>query len=313
MKQLNNFGSAQFFQRKIVVWFGALICCFLWGSAFPFIKIGYEQFQIAGSATASQILFAGIRFTLAGILAVILGSVIQHRVIVPKKGEWKDVLWLSLFQTILQYFFFYVGLAHTTGVKASIIEGVNVFVAIFVSACIFHLEKVTLRKILGSIVGFAGVVLVNLTGQEGEWSLSFLGDGFIFISTVAYACSSVILKKLSVREDPVMLSGYQFIAGGVIMTVGGLLFGGSLTVWTLPGVLVLLYLAFVSAVAYSLWGILLKHNPVSMVAVFGFMNPVFGVILSAILLSEASSLGIGCVAALALVCTGIFIVNRKKV
>ena len=74
----------------------------------------------------------------------------------------------------------------------------------------------------------------------------------------------------------------------------------------------LLYMAVISAVAYSLWGILLKYNPVSKVAVFGFMNPVFGVILSAILLHEGDSIGVMCLVSLALVCAGIYIVNRGE-
>ena len=73
----------------------------------------------------------------------------------------------------------------------------------------------------------------------------------------------------------------------------------------------LIYLALVSAVAYSLWGMLLKYNPISRVAVFGFMNPVFGVILSAWLLREgAQSLGPVSLVSLVLVCAGIYIVNK---
>ena len=72
----------------------------------------------------------------------------------------------------------------------------------------------------------------------------------------------------------------------------------------------LLYLAVISAVAYSMWGVLLKYNPVSRVTVFGFMNPVFGVILSAIFLRESGSIGVVCILALVLVCAGIYIVNR---
>lgn len=74
----------------------------------------------------------------------------------------------------------------------------------------------------------------------------------------------------------------------------------------------LIYMALISAVAYSLWGILLKYNPVSKVAVFGFMNPVFGVILSAILLKESDSLGAMCLLSLVLVCIGIYIVNMRN-
>ena len=93
-----------------------------------------------------------------------------------------------MLQTVIQYLFFYIGLAHTSGVKASIIEAVNVFVAIIVSGFIFHQENVTAMKMLGCLVGFAGVVLINMNGMNFQMSLS--GEGAIFLSTVAYALSS---------------------------------------------------------------------------------------------------------------------------
>ena len=96
------------------------------------------------------------------------------------------------------------------------------------------------------------------------------------------------------------------------MAIAGWLMGGRLDWGSAAGgraVGMLFWLALVSAVAYSLWGILLKYNPVSKVAVFGFMNPVFGVILSAILLHEGGSIGIPALVSLILVCVGIYIVN----
>lgn len=294
-----------------VVWFGALLCCALWGSAFPCIKIGYDLFHIPSEAVASQILFAGYRFTLAGILAILLGSVLKKKWLLPKKESLGNIVKLCMLQTVAQYLFFYIGLAKTTGVKASIIEGVSVFVAIFVASLIFHQEELTAKKLIGSIIGFAGVVLVNASGGGVSMGFRFTGEGFIFLSTVAYAFSSVCLKIYSEREDPIVLSGYQFALGGLIMVIVGLLMGGRLTEWNVRGVSMLLYLAAVSAVAYSLWGVLLKYNPVSKVSVFGFMNPVFGVILSAILLHEGESLGLMSILSLLLVCAGIYIVNRK--
>lgn len=302
----------QFMQKTIVVWLGALLCCALWGSAFPCIKLGYKMFAIASEDVAAQILFAGCRFTLAGILAILIGSVASRTLLVPKRASWGKIVRLSMLQTVAQYLFFYVGLAHTTGVKASIIEGVNVFIAILVASLIFHQEPLNAKKIIGSIIGFAGVVLVNLTGSGVDLGFSFLGEGFIFLSTIAYAFSSVYLKRYSKEENPVVLSGWQFCIGGIIMMACGFAAGGRLTVWTGSGVLMLIYLAFLSAVAYSLWGILLKYNPISRVAVFGFMNPVFGVILSALLLGENDSLGMMCIVALLLVCIGIYIVNRPE-
>ena len=299
-------------QKTVVVWLGALLCCALWGSAFPCIKLGYRYFQIASDDTASQILFAGCRFALAGVLAIAIGSILGKRLLLPRKSAWGKIAMLSLFQTIIQYVFFYVGLANTTGVKASIIEGVNVFIAILVASLLFHQEKLTARKLLGCAVGFAGVVLVNVTGSGLDMSFRFTGEGFIFLSTIAYAFSSVFLKRYSKEEDPVMLSGWQFVFGGLILAVCGLLAGGRLTAVTGAGIAMLFYLAVVSAAAYSLWGILLKYNPVSRVTVFGFMNPVFGVLLSALLLQETESLGVMSVAALILVCVGIYLVNFGK-
>ncbi len=301
-----------FMQKTIVVWLGALLCCALWGSAFPCIKIGYRLFDIASGDVAAQILFAGCRFTLAGVLALAIGSALNREWLVPKRRSYGRIAKLALLQTVAQYIFFYVGLANTTGVKASIIEGVNVFIAILVASLLFHQEKLSAAKILGCVIGFAGVVLVNISGGGLDLEFHFTGEGFIFLSTIAYAFSSVFLKRYSKEDNPVLLSGWQFVFGGLVMIVCGLLAGGRLFEWSVAGVLMLLYMAVISAVAYSLWGILLKYNPVSKVAVFGFMNPVFGVILSAILLHEGDSIGVMCLVSLALVCAGIYIVNRGE-
>lgn len=296
-------------KNSVVILF-AMICCLLWGSAFPCVKIGYEWCSAGGDAP-SKILFAGLRFTLAGIIAVIICSIISKKPLVPKSRKAAaHIAILSLFQTILQYLFFYIGLSNTSGVKASVIEGANVFIALIVSCCIFKMEKFTARKLTGSIIGFAGVVLINLGGGLDS-DITFTGEGFILISTVAYAFSSVVMKRFSTEDDPMLLSGWQFIVGGLVMTAAGVLMGGFVDLSAAKGVLMLIYLAFVSAAAYTLWALLLKYNPVSRVSVFGFMNPVFGVILSAVLLKEYSAFSLSGAAALILVCAGIYIVNSK--
>lgn len=304
--------NTHFLQKTAVVWAGALICCALWGSAFPCIKLGYSWMNIAASDTASQILYAGCRFTLAGILTILIGSILHKKVLYPKRQAFPKVICLSLLQTVVQYVFFYVGLAHTSGVKSSIIEGINVFLAVLVAGLLFRQEKITKRKMLGCVIGFLGVVLVNLSGQSLDMGFHWAGEGFIFLSTVSYAFSSVFIKQFSKSEDPVMLSGYQFVLGGLVLILCGGLSGGELGSLKGNAGFMLLYLAFVSAAAYSLWGILLKYNPVSRVAVFGFMNPVFGVILSAWLLREGGSIGVSAVVSLILVCIGIYLVNRPN-
>ena len=75
----------------------------------------------------------------------------------------------------------------------------------------------------------------------------------------------------------------------------------------------MLYLGFLSAVAYTLWSLLLQRHPISRVMVFSFLNPVFGVVLSALLLGEAKVLNLPrCLLAMALVCLGVWIVNQSE-
>lgn len=302
----------EYLKKTAIVCILAILCCTLWGSAFPAIKLGYQYFEIGGNDSATQILFAGSRFTLAGILTILIGSTMSRKILIPKKQSYRRILVLCLFQTVLQYIFFYIGLANTSGVKAAIINGSNVFVAIIIACVLFRQEKLTWKKMVGCILGFAGVVVINLTKDGLDMHMKFTGEGFILLCTIAYALSSVFIKKYSEDENPVVLSGYQFFVGGVIMMILGAVWGGKLTVITGKGIGMLIYLALVSAVAYSIWGILLKYNPVSKVAIFGFVNPISGVILSSIFLDEkGQSFGLKGILALILVCIGIFIVNYQ--
>ena len=298
-------------QKQSMVVLIAMICCLLWGSAFPCIKLGYQLFHIPSGDSNSQILFAGIRFTLAGILVILAGSVMQGGILKPSKTAIPKVLILCMFQTVLQYIFFYIGLAHITGVKGSIVNAVNVFFTILVSCLLFRLEKLDRQKLIGCIIGFAGVIIVNSGGQF-DMSFTMLGDGFLMISAFSYALSSVLIKIYGRDENPVMLSGYQFAVGGVIMMLVGLAMEGRLSNVTLKGFFLVLYMAFISAGAYTLWSLLLKYNPVSKVAVFGFCTPIFGVILSAFILGERTGFQAKTLIALIFVCIGIIIVNYKK-
>lgn len=291
----------------------AIICCILWGSAFPSIKIGYELLHISSSAVGSQILFAGMRFTLAGILTILFGSIINRRLLIPKRNSFPLIFKLSLVQTMAQYIFFYIGLANTTGVKASIITACNVFLALLIPSLILKQEKLTCFKIIGCLIGFAGVILINLSSGSIDTIIKWNGEGFMFLSAFSYALSSIMIKKYSLQENPVILSGYQFFAGGILLIICGFFRHGRIGMMSPAAFSLFFYLAFVSAAAYTLWAILLKYNPVGKVAIYGFMNPVCGVILSTLLLKEnGQTFGIFSLISLLLVCIGIFLVNKSE-
>lgn len=298
------------FANTAFVALAALLCCALWGSATPFIKTGYELL-LPEKTTPSIILFAGIRFTLAGILTVLIYSIARKKFLYPKKKNLGKVATVAAFQTVIQYIFFYVGLANTSGVKGTVITGANAFCTILVASLIFRMEKLTVKKVIACILGFAGIVVINLNGLD--LNMNFTGDCFVFFSSVSYAFSSVMIKLFSKDEDPVVISGYQFIMGGIFMIIAGLIFGGNISLSSVAGAGVLFYLSFLSAVAYALWGVLLQHNPVSRVSIFSFTTPVFGAILSKLMLTESANVStLNLLITLALVSAGIIILNYNK-
>ena len=301
-----------------VTFITALFCCVLWGSASPAIKIAYEIFDIPPDDTASRIMLAGARFLLAGAMTIIFGSILSRRFLRPNRTSLKYIGILSLLQTVGQYFFFFMSLAYISGVRGSIINASGNFLAIVIAACIFRMEKLTTRKIFGCIVGFVGIILIlgGFKGMVEGGSITFQGEGAMLIATLFYAFSSCCIKKFSGYENPVTLSGYQFLLGGLVLYDAGWIMGGELVFRSASCVWNLLYMGFISAGAYTLWGVLLKYNPVSRVAIFGFMNPVMGVLLSAWFLGENNeAFSVTGLLSLLLVAAGIMIVNidPKKV
>lgn len=284
----------------------ALVCCALWGSAFPCIKIGYEMFHIEGAG--SQILFAGYRFFLAGIFAYAAACITERRLVTIKRSSVPYVFGQGILQTTIQYVCFYIGLAHTTGAKGSVINASNAFFSIIMAHFFMKSEKMTWRKGLGCLVGFAGVVVINMA--PGAWGSGFAlnGEFLVLLCSFAYGTSSVTLKLISDRETPTAITAFQLLFGGGVLILIGLVSGGSVYGFHMKSTLLLVYMALLSTVSFSLWAALLKYNPVGKVSIFGFSIPVFGVALSAVFLHERI-VSVQNLAALVLVSIGIIIVN----
>ena len=289
----------------------ALLCTFLWGSASPAITVG-KGLLGADKDVPSIMLFAGIRFAFAGVLTIIIFSIARRKILIPKPKNIGRILTVSVFQTVIQYIFFYLGLDNTTSVKGAVTSGSGAFFAVLVAALIFRQEKLTKKKIIACVIGFVGILVINFNslGVTGEKDNVF-GIIFVLISAVSNSVSSVLIKKFSAHEDPVVISGYQFVVGGAFLVAVGLMFGGKLSFASPVGNAILVYLMFLSAIAYSLWGLLLKHNPVSRVTVYNFTTPIFGTILSVIFLPEQNDKlsFVNLVITLILISIGILLLN----
>lgn len=304
--------NTSLYKTRTGVFLLAILCCALWGSAFPAIKSGYALLQVAPTDIASQLLFAGWRFALAGVILLIVAVGMKKPVLAMSGRQAGQVALLGLTQTAIQYVFFYIGLAHATGVKSSIMNATSVFFSVVLAHFIYADDRLSGRKALGCMIGFLGVVVVNL-GGGGEFGFDFtlLGEGFIVIAAFVLAAASIYGKRLSRNLDPMVMTGWQLAIGGLILTAAGMAMGGRIQGLDLTSGALLLYLALLSSVAFAVWSLLLKHNPVGMIAAFNFLIPVFGVSLSAVFLGE-SMLRWSYLIALILVCAGIWLVTRPN-
>ncbi len=282
-------------------------CCLLWGSAYPAIKTGYALFGIGTADVPSKLLFAGIRFAAAGAIVLAIALASGRSLALRGRTDALRVLALGLVQTALQYAFFYVGVANTSGSKASVVNSTSTFFSALLAHFLYTDDRLNRRKALGCLVGFAGVVAVNWSGDLlFDWKLE--GEGFVVLAGLVISAASLWGRHLSQRIDPMVLTGWQLLAGGTALTALGAAAGGSFGPVGLAGFLDLAYLAVLSSVAFTVWTMLLRDNKVTSVTVYQFLVPVSGVALSALALGEGV-LEWRYLAALAAVSAGIVLVN----
>jgi drug/metabolite transporter (DMT)-like permease len=250
---------------------------------------------------------------LAGAVLLVYASLSGKRVGGWSRRQMGQFAVLGLTQTTLQYVFFYIGLAYTTGVKSSIMNATGTFFSVLLAHFLYRNDRLSYGKALGCAVGFTGVMVVNLgAGLGGLLQLDFtwLGEGFVVIAAAVLAAASIYGKRVSQGVDPIVMTGWQLAIGGVALLAAGYGLGGGLSHFTLASSALLAYMVLLSSLAISIWSLLLKHNRVSMITAFNFMVPVFGALLSAAFLDE-SILEWRNAVALVLVCAGIWLVTRE--
>ena len=304
--------TQKFYKNKVNRVLLAIICMMLWGSAFPAIKSGYKFFNIAGDDIASKFIFAGYRFSFAGFLVLAYLIVSKKNIFKLKKKEYGQIVRLGILNTTIQYIFFYVGLSYTTGVRGAVINGTGTFMTIILAHFVYKNDKLTFNKTLGCIIGFAGVIIVNLNGSSFfSGSFKITGEGFMFIAAFCSAVASIYSKDLASKISPSIVTGYQLLTGGILLSLLGHVLGGNLSGFTMKSTILIIYMSLLSAVAFVIWTHLLKFNRVGEISVFKFLTPVFGTVFSGIFLKE-NIFDPKIIMALILVCTGIYLVSKVK-
>ena len=261
----------------------ALLVMALWGSLFPMVKVGYSTFHIDSSDIPSIILFAGIRFTLCGIILLAFRSVRAKRVEMPAKSHISYIFWGAFFSIILHYGFTYIALAVGEGSKSAIIKQVG-FLFLSCFAFLFDKkDKFSIYKVIAGGLGFCGIVATAMDGTGLHFAI---GDLLLLLASVCSVVSTLVTKKATQKVSPVAFTGYTQLMGGVFLLILGLSLGGSIAYIDLSAILALTYTCAASIVAYTLWNSLLKTGNISKLSIIKFTEPLFGVLFSGIILHE---------------------------
>ena len=261
----------------------ASLCQALWGVVFPVIKKSYELFSISG--VGSTLLFASIRFMIAGAILLLLDTFMEKRFPVLDKKGYASVFMLGTIQTGLAYAFQYIAMISASSINCSILNGTGVIFSTIIAHFISKDDKMNGRKALGGVLGFIGVLVCFLWGGKLE-GFSFKGEGLMLLSILTFVTGTNLSRIVTTGIKSVVVSGYNLLVGGAELFILSLFLGGRIGNGGLYGIMCLVFLSLTSCVCLYLWTALSSANSVSKVAVFQCINPITGAIAASLLLGE---------------------------
>lgn len=311
MGKLGLHTEKSIWQRPVWVAIFAFTAAFAWGWAYPLIKLGFAEFGITPDQTGSKMLFAGVRFAISGliILAMAKGA---HRNFVMSTGArgWAFILIFALLNTSIHYACFYIGLSHSAGSRAAILNSLSVFTLVIL-ACVAYpsTDRLNASKMVGCVLGFVGILALNIGGADSG-GFTWLGDGMIIGNALCSAAAGLMTRKMNRHIDVFVGTGYSLLVGGILLAIPGLAIGGTVPMVTAWGIVILLLLIAISTVAFGLYNKLLSCNPVGKVAIFNSLIPVIGAVSSCICLGEPFYWKYAFAAILA--AAGIYTINQAK-
>ena len=261
----------------------ALVVMALWGSLFPMIKKGYDAFGIISSDIPTIILFAGLRFTISGIVLSLIFSAKERKFELPRKKEFPPIMAGAVITIILHYSFTYLALSIGEGSKTAIVKQICfLFLGCF-AFLVDKSDKFSINKIIAALLGFAGIIA---TAYDGTAIVFKLGDLLLLLASACSAAGTIVSKKATQKMSPVKFVAYSQLFGGIFLLTAGLVLGGKLANIDIKAILTFAYICTASIVAYTIWNILLKSGSISKLSIIKFTEPLFAVIFSGIILGE---------------------------
>lgn len=284
----------------------SLLTMLLWGSLFPMVKLGFAAYAV--KSTADILLFAGIRFLICGGVICLFAAVRDKSSYRPVKGAWFPVLLSGLFAIILHYAFTYMGLELTDSSKTALLKQVGALFYVCFSFLFIKEDRPTVRKTVACLVGFLGVIALNLSADGFSFSL---GDVLILCASFCTVFSNVISKRVFKTVWPITSTGLSQLFGGAVLLLVGVAMGGKVQFTLDASLLVMVYICAASIVSYCIWFGIVKNGELSKLFIIKFAEPVFACIFGAIILGE-NIWKLQYLFAFLLISGGILIANLKK-
>lgn len=276
---------------------------FIWSSAFTSAKIIVTA--------ASPLMVLSLRFLISGLLGIALARMLGQKIQL-NKGEWTVVVIIGISQNALYLAFNFIAMQWIEAGLAAIIA--SLLPLVVAGVCWFFLgEKTGFIGILGLTVGFGGVLVIMLDKLSG--SSASLGMTLCLIGVAALAAATLYVgRMMSSNKNVLMIVGLQMLVGSITLFPFSLIFETWSIEWSTSFLLAFLYtILFPGLLGTLIWFFLVRRIGPVKAATFHFLNPFFGVLVAAIILSEPLSLrdGIG----VTIIMAGILLVqlSRKKI
>jgi len=283
----------------------------LWGAAFTsLLCILFGANAVAIKMTLSGLgvfTTAGLRFGIAAIVIFIWAKATGRSFII-RNGQFPQLLIISVI-FILQLSILYLGLKHTDASRATLLINLQPFFVMFLAHYFIPGDRITRRKIVGLIMGFAGMAFVVL--GEGVSPDVETGDLLILATAFLWACNATYTKKVIDSFDPFQVVFYPMILSVPFFFVGALLWDETMIARVDQRILgSLVYQSLVTAsFGFVAWNHLLQRYGAVALHSFIFLMPVAGVMLGGLVLGEPITFNI--LAATSLIVSGIVVVNLK--
>ena len=276
---------------------------FIWSSAFTSAKILVTA--------ASPLMVLSLRFFISGLLGIALARMLGQKIQL-NRSEWTVVVIIGISQNAIYLAFNFIAMQWIEASLAAIIA--SLLPLVVAAVCwIFMGEKIGLKGVLGLTVGFGGVLVIMLDKLSG--SSASLGMTLCLIGVAALAGATLYVgRMMSLNNNVVMIVGLQMLVGSITLFPFSLIFETWNIEWSTSFVLAFLYTTLVPGLLGTLiWFFLVRRIGPIKAATFHFLNPFFGVLVAALILSEPLSMrdGIG----VTIIMAGILLVqlSRKKI